>query len=335
MLIRSLAIIATTIASVAPAARAAPTYAVAGSIAGPDGAWDYASVDPATRRLYVAHGTAITAVDLGSGRVTPVLAPANRPHAVVPIPGTGLLLETEGGSGTVRVLDAGTGSERAHVMVGENPDAAIWDTRRHSVIVMNAKSGTVMVVDPVAAKVTATIPLAAGLEFAALDRVGTLYVNNEDRNQMAVVDLDRVKLIGWIDLTDCEGPTGMAFAPTANRIVAACGNGVVAVVDPDTRRLVGSIPIGKGADAVIGDPARKRLFVPSGGSGTLAVLAERPGKIMLLETVQTEASARTGAGDAVDGKLYLPAARMLPPAMPGARRRPSAGSFHLIVVAPQ
>lgn len=335
MPIRLLAIIAATIASLAPASAASPSYAVTGSIRGPDGGWDYASVDPATRRLYVAHGPAVTAVDLNSGKVTPALAPANRPHAVLPIPGSGLLLETDGGSGTARVLDASTGAEKARIKVGENPDAAIWDPRRHSVIVMNAKSGTVMVVDPVGAKITATVALAAGLEFAALDNAGKLYVNNEDRDQIAVVDLDRSSLLGWIDLKGCKGPTGMAFAPTANRIVSACGNGVAAVVNPLTRRLVDTIPIGTGADAVIADPSRKRLFVPSGGSGALTVLAETPGKIAMVETVATEASARTGAVDPVDGKLYLPAARMAPPAVPGARCRPAPGSFHLIVVSPQ
>lgn len=312
-----------------------PTYAVTGAIAGPDGGWDYASIDPATRRLYVSHGAAITAVDLATGKMTPALAPAARPHAVLPIPGSGLLLETDGGTGTVRLLDAATGAERSRIKVGENPDGAIWDARRKRAIVMNAKSGTISVIDPFAASVVATVALAEGLEFAAIDASGRLYVNDEDRNQIAVVDLDRLALLGWIDLKGCEGPTGMAFAPVANRIVSACGNDVVAVVDPGTRMVVATLPIGKGADAVIVDAARKRLFVPSGGSGTLAVFADAPGGIRLIETARTEPSARTGAVDPTDGRLYLPAARMMPPAQPGGRPRPAPGSFHLIVVSPR
>jgi len=267
--------------------------------------------------------------------VTPALAPASRPHQVLPIPGSGFLLETDGGTGFARIIDAGTGAEKGRIKVGDNPDAAIWDPRRKHAIVMNARSGSVMVVDPFAAKVVGTIQLAEGLEFAAIDAAGRLYVNNEDRNQIALVDLDRMALIQWIDLKGCEGPTGMAFAPTANRIVSACGNGIVAVIDPDKRALVQTIAIGKGPDAVISDPKRKRLFVPSGASGTLAVLAEEPGSIRLIETVPTEPAARTGAVDPNDGKIYLPTATMLPPAQPGARRQPAPGSFHLLVVAPQ
>jgi DNA-binding beta-propeller fold protein YncE len=334
MRIQSFALLAAILLSGGAAAAAPAGYAVTGSIKGPDGGWDYASVDPATHRLYVAHGTAVTAVDLVTRTVTPALAGANRPHEVLPIPGSGLLLETDGGTGTARLLDAMTGAEKASIKVSENPDAAIWDAKRKHVIVMNAKSGTVMAIDPAKATVVGTVTLAPGLEFAAIDKEGLLYVNNEDRNQIAVVDLDKMAPLGWIDLKGCEEPSGMAYAPTADRLVSACGNGVAAVVDPGTRKLVGLLPIGKGPDAVIGDPARKRLFIPSGGSGTLAVFAEARGKVSPVGTVTTEVSARTGAVDPTTGIVYLPAAEMLP-AQPGARRQAAPGSFHLIVVSPQ
>lgn len=334
MPLRSIVLMAAAAASASASPVTAPTYAVTGTIVLPDGGWDYASVDPATRRLFVAHGQAVTAVDLPTGKVTPVFATASRPHAVLPIPGSGMLLETDGGSGTVRLLDSETGAQKSRIKVGDNPDGAIWDARRKRAIVMNAKSGTVMTVDPFTAKVVGAVTLGEGLEFAAIDKAGRLYVNNEDRNRIAVVDLDRMALLGWVDLKGCEGPTGMAYAPTADRIVSACGNGVVAIVDPASRKLVGTIPIGTGPDAVIGDPSRKRLFVPSGGSGTLAIFAETPGRVRLVQTVQTEPSARTGAVDPTDGKVYLPAARPMPPAEPGGRRQPAPGSVHLIVVSP-
>lgn len=327
--------IAATLTLAAPVAAAPSGYGVTGSIPGPDGSWDYASVDAKRRRLYVAHGQAITAFDLATGAVTPTLAPASRPHEVLPLPGTDLLLATDGGTGTARLLDATSGAERGRIAVGKNPDAAIWDARRKHVIVMNAESGTISIVDPQSAKVVGTVALAEGLEFAAIDKAGRLFVNNEDRNQIAVVDLDHLSILGWIDLKGCEGPTGMAYAPVANRIVSACANGVVAIVDPVTRKLEGTQPIGRGADAVILDSTRNRLFVPSGGAGTLSVFADTPKGLQPLQTVKTETSARTGAVDPVDGKIYLPAATMIPATQPGGRRQRVPGTFHLIVVAPQ
>ncbi|QJU59083.1 YncE family protein [Sphingomonas sp. AP4-R1] len=332
---RTFTLLAAALIAAAPAMAATPAYRVTGSIAGPDGGWDYASVDPATRRLYVAHGNAIMAVDLASGVATPALSPAAHAHAVLPIPGSGLLLETEGDTATVRLLNAATGAETARIPVGKKPDAAIWDPVRKRAVVMNADSGTIMLVDPATAKVTATITAAPGLEFAALDASGLLYVNNEDRDQIAVVDPDKARLLGWIALPGCKGPTGMAYAPTARVIVSACGNGIAAIVDPKTRRMIGTAAIGMGADAVIPDPARKRLFVPAGQSGTLTVLDEAPGQVRAVETVTTDVSARTGTVDPTDGKVYLPAAKMAAADTPGGRPRPVPGSFHLIVVSPQ
>ena len=61
-------------ADLAPAASAQPapaTYAVVDRIKGLDGGWDYASFDPARRRLYIARTTGVMAVDVDSGKVTP------------------------------------------------------------------------------------------------------------------------------------------------------------------------------------------------------------------------------------------------------------------------
>src|ERR1700723_320129 len=66
-------------------AEAAPGLSVIGTIPGPDGGWDIASVDAEARRLYIAHGDAVMAVDLDSGKVTPKLVEGKRLHAVLPL----------------------------------------------------------------------------------------------------------------------------------------------------------------------------------------------------------------------------------------------------------
>jgi hypothetical protein len=47
------------------------TYHLVGSLPLSDGGWDYASIDPALHRLYVARTDAVTAVDLETRLVTP------------------------------------------------------------------------------------------------------------------------------------------------------------------------------------------------------------------------------------------------------------------------
>jgi hypothetical protein len=59
-----------------------------------DARFDYAAIDGASRRLYVARGFGVTAVDLDTARVTRQLVAGQHVHAVVPLPG-GRVLSTK------------------------------------------------------------------------------------------------------------------------------------------------------------------------------------------------------------------------------------------------
>ena len=314
-------------------AAAAPVPSgVVGSIALPDGGWDYASVDPASNTLYVARTDGVDMVDLAT-RATRRLAPAQRAHAVLPIPGTHLLLQTDGTSNTARLIDTGTGAIVQSIAVGTKPDAATWDAALARAIVMNQKSGTLSVIDPATAQVTATIQLDPGLESAALDSRGVLFVNNEDSGKMTAVDLTTGKRIADIALPGCEGPTGIAYAAWADRLVASCET-IAAVVDPKTMKFVAALPIGTGPDAVIADPAHKRLFVPAGSTGDVSVIELRGGKLTVTRRIATGKTARTGAYDPKSGHLFLPSATFAAPVPPAKRGVLVPGSVKLLEVQP-
>ena len=324
------------LAAFLPGAAPAPSHAVASSIPGPDGAgWDYARIDPAAHRLYVAHGDAVTVIDLAHGGTSSSIGAVSRAHAVLPIPGTNTLLVTSGRDNTVRLLDPRDGRETTRLPVGENPDAAIWDSTTRRALVMNAESGSVSVIDVAAGRVERTIPVKPALEYAAVGPGGALFVNDEDANEIEVVDLRTGKVGAAIPLTGCEGPTGLAYDAATGRLISACANGKAAIVDARRRRLVGLIDIGRGPDAVILDAARRLAFIPCGRDGTLEVLAlDGPAGVRRVETVRTAVGARTGALDPSDGAVYLPTAEYGPPATPGGRPVAKPGTFHVLVVRP-
>ena len=224
-----IALLAVVLATLASSANA-PRYAVAGSIAGPDGGWDYTRVDPVARRLYVARGDSVTVIDLYKGMTIASWAPIARGHAVVPLPGDRVLV-TSGNDSTVRFLDARDGHQISSIAVGTKPDAAIYDPATKRAFVMNAESGSVSVIDTVSMRVTKTIPVKPALEYAVLAKDGTLFINNEDANEIEVVDVARGKALAAIPLSGCEGPTGMGYDSRANRLITACASGAAAVVD--------------------------------------------------------------------------------------------------------
>lgn len=336
MLGRSLILLALLGAAPSPS----PVYRVVESIPGPDGAgWDYAAVDADARRLYIAHGDAVTAVVLGATAVATSIGSISHGHAVVPIPGTRLLLVTSGHDSTVRIIDTVSGKEQARVSVGEDPDAAIVDPATGHVLVMNAESGTISEInagpDGSQPAVVRTMTVKPGLEFAAIGRGRTLFVNNEDANEIDTVDLAAGTASAPITLPGCEAPTGLAYDARTDRLIAACANGKAAIVDASARKLTAVVPIGGGPDAVILDPARRLAFIPCGRDGVLEILSlDAPGGVRRVATVRTEVGARTGALDPVTGAIYLPTARF-GPLVPGTKRPPALpGTFHILVVRP-
>ena len=311
-------------------AGAAPAYTVTASIAGPDGAWDYASVDGT--QLYIARSDAVTVVDLPTGAVSS-LGRVQRGHAVVPLP-DGHLLVTSGNDGTARLFDPAAKTELASIAVGKKPDAALLDGARTHALVVNAVSGTVSVIDLATAKVVRTIAVKPALEFGALAADGALFINNEDASEIDPVDLARGTADAPIAMPGCKAPTGLGYDRTHDRLIAACDNGVAAVVNVKTRKLAALISIGEGPDAVIVDEARGLAFIPCGENGVLDVLSLSGGKVTHVATVKTEIGARTGAVDPRTGAIYLPTAAF--GAKTAGAKRPAMvpGTFHILVVKP-
>ncbi|MGJ3647014.1 YncE family protein [Sphingomonas sp. GlSt437] len=330
-----LAVALAATAAVAPAiAGGAPGYHVTRTIKVPDGGWDYARVDGATRKLYIARGTDVTEVDLAHGDAVRAIGAIMRGHAVVPIDGQKLLLVTSGRDDSVRLLDTDSGAEVAKIAVGGNPDAALYDAASGLAATMNARAGTVSVIDVAHRQVARTITLAPGLEYAALVGKSTLYVNNEDKNEIETADLATGTVGATIALTGCTGPSGLAYDAKTSVVISACGNSKAALVDAKAGKLIRLLDIGQGPDAVILDAARRKAFIPCGRDGTLVVIdLDARGGAKVIDTVATAKGARTGALDPTDGTVYLPTADFGPAPAAGGRPQPVAGSFRVLAVS--
>jgi YVTN family beta-propeller protein len=320
-------------AAATPSAAAPPAYRVTATIAGPDGGWDYAKLDPVTHRLYVARSTSVTVIDIKSAKTLRSIGSFSHGHAVLPISG-GRLLVTSGDDATVRFLSAGDGHELGKLAVGSKPDAAILSRDGRQAFVMNADSGTVSLIDVGAMRITGTITVKPALEYAAQTPDGMVFVNNEDAGEIDVIDVANRTPLASIPMPGCAAPSGLAYDQPSGRLIAACANGKAAIVDAKRRALVGLVDIGLGPDAVLLDAKRRLAFVPCGKDGVLDILSLAGPTVTRVGRVVTEKGARTGAIDSASGAIYLPTASFA--ARPGVNGRPvpTPGSFHVLVVRP-
>ena len=311
---------------------AAPAYAVLDRIAGPDGGgWDYTTIDATKRRLYMARDAGILSMDLDSRQIVPVAIAGAGTHTAAIVGDTGLVLVTNGNQNNVSVFDTKTQKSLGTVAVGERPDAAIYDPNTKLVAVMNHRGGTVSLIDPAQLKLVRTIAVGGVLEFAAAAGDGRLFLNIENQHTVAVLDLNAGTVLKRWVLSGCEEPSGLVYDAEDALVASVCGNGVTKFLHAADGTEAASLNTGNGADGLILDAARKRLFVPAGEDGTLAVVALGAAP-SIVQMVTTAKGARLGAVDPKSGRIYLPSATMGPPVPPQPWPSIVKGSFAFLVV---
>ncbi len=319
--------------STAASARYFAELKIVDHIKGADGGWDYATIDAAAHRLYVARPDGVMMVNTTDKTVTNTLVEGKRVHGILMIPGTTTAMSTNGETDSVTVFDTATAKISGTIKTGKKPDAIVWEPKNALVAVMNGKSGDVSLIDPKSAAVVGTIMVGGALEFAAPDGKGLLYVNIEDKSEIAVLAIAARKVVRRIALKGCEEPTGLAYEPTTGLLVSACANSMAKVVDAQSGKIVATLAIGPSPDAAILDAARKWVFIPSGGDGSLSVIAlNSKANAKVIAKIKTHKGARTGAYDDTTGNLYLPTADYAP-AVGKERPKPLPGSFEITVVS--
>ena len=300
--------------------------------AGGSGGWDYVSIDQTARKLYISRGTSIMSLDADTGKARLGLAVTNRSHQIVPINGGAELLVTNSGDATITIVNAMTGKTRVTTHVSAGPDAALLEPTTGLVAVIGNRSGNVDLVDPKSGASSGSIPVGGTLEYAAADGKGKIFVNIEDKSEIAAIDMKTRKVIGRYKMAGCEEPTGLTYLARHDLLLASCGNGIAEFVSANTGSVVQSLKIGKGSDAAFYDGVRKLAFIPSGDSGTLAVISVKGRTAKILKTIKTAKGARLGMVDAKTGKVYLPTAKFGPPATTGGWPTVIPGSFEVLVV---
>jgi DNA-binding beta-propeller fold protein YncE len=142
-------------------------------------------------------------------------------------------------------------------------------------------------------------------EGAVADGKGHIFVNNEGTSTLQVVDLKTWKATASYKLAPCEGPTGIAYDKTTNRVFSGC-NKTTIVTDAATGKIVATIPNGTRVDALGYDPAQKLIYVPNGGDGNVTVAhQDSADKYTVVATVDTFRGAKTICVDPKTHNAYL------------------------------
>jgi DNA-binding beta-propeller fold protein YncE len=273
-----------------------------------DGGTDYVTVEAATGRVFVSRGTHMMVVDGATGNVLGDIQNTPGVHGAGLATKAGHGFTTNSGDQTVTMFDLKTLAAIKQIKVGPGLDGIMYDEPDDKVILTNHSRpiGTLTAIDPKTGDIVATVELEDNSpEGAAADGKGHIFVNNEGKNTIQVIDVKTWKATASWPLAPCDGPTGIAYDSASNRIFSGCSKTSV-VVDAGTGKVVASIPNGTRVDALGWDASRKLIYIPNGGEGNVTVVhQDSADKYSVVATVATVPGAKTIAVDPNTHNAYL------------------------------
>jgi DNA-binding beta-propeller fold protein YncE len=306
---------------------------------GGDGGFDYVYADDAGRRLYIPRtgqtGARITVFDLDSLASVGTIANANaRGAAVDPKSGHGF-----GSSKPVVMWDTKTLATIKSIDVDGGPDGILFDPFNSRVWVFSHRAPNATVINAADGSIAGTMDLGGAPEQAVSDGKGHIYVDIEDKDNIAAVDAKTMTVTAHYDLAGkCGGPGGLAFDVKNHVLFASCHEpAVMAILSSVDGKIITTLPIGNGTDGATFNPETMEAF-SSQRDGTLTVIKEKsPTSFEVEQTVQTMQSAKTLTLDEKTGHILLIGAEFTPPPPPAPGERPGRGtmvpdSFTILVV---
>jgi YVTN family beta-propeller protein len=306
---------------------------------GGGGGYDYVYADAAGRRLYIARTgpmPRINVFDLDTLDPVGEISTTNAHGVVVDEKSNHGFASTK----PILMFDTKTLAHIKTIDVQGNPDGMLFDPADQRVYVLSHSAPHVTVIDAKEGTVLGTIDLGGMPEQAATDGKGRLYIDLEDKDNIAVVDAKALAVTAHYDLAGKGGGCAGLALDVKNRILfATCRNPAnMVVLSADDGKIITTLPIGNQTDGALFNPNSMEAF-SSQGDGTLTIVKENSLTSFVLEqTLPTMMGARTSTLDSKTNHVILIGAEFgppTPPAQPGGR--PGRGqivpdSFSIVMV---
>ena len=301
---------------------------------GGSGSWDYLAIDTVGHRLFIARENRVTVVDPTNGHVLGEITGLNRAHGVAFAYPTGHGFITSGEDSSVVMFDLKTLKVLGKTTAAVDCDAILYDPATGRVFTFNGDAGSSSVIDATTGKRIANITLPGKPEFGVADGKGKLYVNIEDKSEVAEIDARAMRVTRHWSIAPCISPSGLAIDVAHARLFSGCHSKVLGVSDAVAGKLITTAPIGVGVDAGRFDAATQLAFASTGDGKMTVIHEDSPGKFSVVDNVTTMPGARTMELDPQNHHLYTASARFgkLPVSGQGGRPPIIPGTFTLLVL---
>ena len=297
-----------------------------------DAGYDYVAIDEVNNHLFVSHGISFNVIDLATEQPIASIDGMKGVHGIAIVNEVNKGFISDGKANAVVVVDLTSFKILKTISLeAKDEDGIIYDPYSKKVFVFNGDSKSTCIIDINTLDLVKTIDLGGGPEFAVSDGKGLIYNNIEDQNSLKVIDTKTLSVKSTYPLSPCGGPTGIAMDKANGRLFTGCrSNKGLSIVDANSGKVLNTLPIGAGVDAVVYDPETKLIFVSNADATVTIIQQKSPDEYNVIQTLTTKPRAKTMALDKKTKKIYLSA----PEFEPGTRKI-IPGTFAVWVYKPQ
>jgi DNA-binding beta-propeller fold protein YncE len=239
-----------------------------------------------------------------------------------------------GSSKPLVMWDTNTLATIKTINVDGGPDGILFDPFNERVYVFSHRAPNATVIDAKDGSVVGTIDLGGAPEQAVTDKKGHIYVDLEDKDNIAVVDAKTLKVTAHYSLAGKGGgPDGLALDEKNHVLFAACHEpATMVMLNAEDGKIITTLPIGQGVDGAGFNPNTMEAF-SSQGDGTLTVIKEiSPTQFVVEQNATTERGARTMTIDTKTNQIVTITAQFTPPPAGERRGQMVPDTFSVIVV---
>jgi DNA-binding beta-propeller fold protein YncE len=300
----------TTTAAPAATASSLPLKHVADvALPGNASRFDYQSVDPSRRRLFIAHmgdGHAVV-FDLARRRVVKDIANVPDAHGVLVVPKLRRFYVAATGANELVTFDERTFRQVRRAPAGSYPDGIAYDSRDELVFVSDEHGNQEKVFRARTGAPAGSVQLpsdAGNVQYDAPS--GRILVAAGAKNVLAVIDPRRRKIVRQVALPGCDHAHGLHLDSARRLAFVACeANAKLLLLDLKTMRVRQTQSVGDDPDVLDFDSGLKRLYVAA-ESGVVSVFAEKNRRLTKIGEAKLEDSAHTIAVDPRTHLVYFP-----------------------------
>jgi DNA-binding beta-propeller fold protein YncE len=275
---------------------------------GPANRFDYQSIDPIARRLYISHMNAgrLVVFDLDSAKVIGEVEGVDRATGVWAVPAHHAIYVSAAGRHEVAVVDDRTLRVTARIGDIRFPDGIAYAPTEQKVFVSDESGAADVVIDARTNTKRSTIALGGEAGNTHYDSVShCVLVAVQTTNQLVAIDPVTERIVQRYELPGFDHPHGFTL-DEAGRLafITNEGNGTLQVVDLRTMRVLARHRVGDEPDVLAWDQQWRLLYVAS-EVGVLSSFAADGAVLHALPELRAP-HAHTVAVDPSTHRIYLP-----------------------------